>query len=501
MESYAAQPRLPLGKTGLIMAILVSLTTLSLNAEQVTLRAIKDNTLVENTAGSLSNGSGQYLFAGRTNQASGSLRRTLLAFDLSAIPAGSLVTSATLTMNLNKAAAGGPVTLDLHRVSSSWGEGGSNANAQEGGGAAAASGDATWLHRFYNTTTWQTPGGDFSATSSSSSSVGGPGKYTWPSTSRLVSDVQGWIDGPSTNFGWVLMGAEAQPGTARRFDSREATDDSKRPTLTVVYSPAVSEEKLDEFYFPLFGDGGGLSTSVVLLNTGGPVTAHIDIFGRDGNPIPVSFGSLGTSASFEIPLTRGQAFSASSSGSGGGGGTLLVGYISVTVTGPASSQPQAAEDSPKPVGGTAIFTSRDGTGKTLSEAGVPAAEDLTDFTFFLDSIGQKDTGLAVVYPDEDDDSQPVSTVLTLTAWDKGFANKLGTVQRTIGIGEAFGQFVYEIFRDEGAPNSLVQQLRETEAVITVESSEKIAALALRLNGTSLTTFPVIPGRADAASTQ
>jgi hypothetical protein len=60
------------------------------SAATVTLAPSKDNTLIETSpaVGELSNGQGA-IFAGRTNQAAGSsLRRGLMAFDLSSLPAG-----------------------------------------------------------------------------------------------------------------------------------------------------------------------------------------------------------------------------------------------------------------------------------------------------------------------------------------------------------------------------------------------------------------------------
>ena len=54
-----------------------------------TLGPNKDNTLYEDANGSLSNGSGEFMFGGRTgNQEGGTRMRPLVAFDLSSIPAG-----------------------------------------------------------------------------------------------------------------------------------------------------------------------------------------------------------------------------------------------------------------------------------------------------------------------------------------------------------------------------------------------------------------------------
>ncbi|MCL4211824.1 MAG: hypothetical protein KJZ68_14310, partial [Phycisphaerales bacterium] len=61
--------------------------------------------------------------------------------------------------------------------------------------------------------------------------------YTWGSTSGMVGDVQGWLDNPAANFGWVLIGNEAVSVTAKRFDSRENPVPENRPVLIVDYTP------------------------------------------------------------------------------------------------------------------------------------------------------------------------------------------------------------------------------------------------------------------------
>jgi hypothetical protein len=68
--------------------------------------------------------------------------------------------------------------------------------------------------------------------------VGGTGSYNWGSTSGMVADVQFWLDNPSQNFGWILIGDETQIETAKRFATRENTDNSglDKPRLVVNYT-------------------------------------------------------------------------------------------------------------------------------------------------------------------------------------------------------------------------------------------------------------------------
>jgi spore coat protein A, manganese oxidase len=205
-------------------------------AQQITLTAIKDNTLFQDSAGALSAGADDNFFVGRTDQGAGvDLRRGLVLFDLSAIPAGSTITGATFTLYMNRTQAGDrPVSL--HRALADWGEAGSAGGGQGGTGGAALPGDATWLHRFYPSTFWATPGGDYIATASASRLVGGNGTYSWTSPG-LLADVQAWVNGQAPNYGWLIRGDESASKTAKRFSSREASNTSRRPQLVVVYTP------------------------------------------------------------------------------------------------------------------------------------------------------------------------------------------------------------------------------------------------------------------------
>jgi hypothetical protein len=70
---------------------------------------------------------------------------------------------------------------------------------------------------------------------SASQSVDATGFYSW-SGPALVADVQSWLDNPQNNFGWVLIGNESVPQTAKRFDTRENIETSFRPALSVQYA-------------------------------------------------------------------------------------------------------------------------------------------------------------------------------------------------------------------------------------------------------------------------
>jgi len=205
---------------------------------QVTIGAIKDNTLYESPTGNLSNGAGQHFFVGKTTF--GFLRRALVAFNVGgSIPSGSQITNVTLTLNMSQTSSGAD-TVALYRMLADWGEGTSVALGNEGGGASATTNDATWIHRFFNTSFWTNAGADYAPTASNSLSVSALGSYTWGSTVAMVSDVQQWLDNPSTNFGWILVGQETTSHLAKRFDSKELVDSTLRPKLTITYTPVAT---------------------------------------------------------------------------------------------------------------------------------------------------------------------------------------------------------------------------------------------------------------------
>ena len=45
-----------------------------------------------------------------------------------------------------------------------------------------------------------------------------------------------WLKHPEKNFGWILIGDETEPQTAKTFASRENPDETLRPLLEVEYS-------------------------------------------------------------------------------------------------------------------------------------------------------------------------------------------------------------------------------------------------------------------------
>ena len=223
----------------------------------------RDTTIFK--AGTTNSAGGQTQMYVGTNGNSGSADRGLVSFDLSGIPSTAIVQSVQLNLTLSQVAGGGqggadptPRELDLHLLSAGWGEG--TVSTGGGQGSAANSGDATWSDRSFSSTSpvaWTTAGGDFSASISGAQLINNVVNttFTWDSTattlnggsttlansnpvnnSQMVSDVQGWVSHPATNFGWILINTEEIAAkTFRAFFAREAS--TMKPSLTITYVP------------------------------------------------------------------------------------------------------------------------------------------------------------------------------------------------------------------------------------------------------------------------
>lgn len=216
-----------------------------LSAVTVQLAAAQDTTIYE-AGNDLSNGAGEFILAGGGT-------RGLVQFDLNAaqIPDGATVIDAVLTLNV-ATSSGSTAGVSVHRVTTSWGEGNSNAEGDETAGAAARPFDATWQFASFGGTQWQQEGGDILG-ASSSTTVGATGTYEWFG-GGLIDDAQQWLDDAATNFGWLL---NLDGPALKSFVSKDGPDAALAPTLELTYEtppepPAFVEGRL---WNDLNGDG------------------------------------------------------------------------------------------------------------------------------------------------------------------------------------------------------------------------------------------------------
>ena len=222
-----------------ITLLLTSLLSLSTQAATLQVTSAKDNTLYEIVDGSLSNGAGTYAFIGITGNFDGqNKRRALYQFDLSSIPATSVINSVSVNFMISKVPPDAmAATADLHLVLSDWGEGTSFAGGSGGAGTTSTTNDATWIHSFYDTQLWSGPGGDFNPLASATTNYGVSNNVTitFQSNNDLIADVQLWIDSPENNYGWIVLGDEVEVQNTRRLNTHEHT--TGQPQLIIDYTP------------------------------------------------------------------------------------------------------------------------------------------------------------------------------------------------------------------------------------------------------------------------
>ena len=230
--------------TCLIFILFVNFNLCFCQIDSIKFIPTKDNSIFSE-GNNLSDGSGLFMYVGRTNNTSVvQVRRALIRFDVSTVPVNAQIQSVKLTLTTLKAAGNSitPHNFTLHKLLSNWGEGTSNGN---GSGAAATINDATWQNTFYPASNWVISGGDF-VNNASATAVGILNEFTEWSSTQMINDVNTWIANPSANFGWIIRGQEDTRGSAKAFASREALSFYPR-TLTIYYSlPPIEKAYINE---------------------------------------------------------------------------------------------------------------------------------------------------------------------------------------------------------------------------------------------------------------
>lgn len=247
MESFSGEPTQPSSPPTLMRAyhLLSLLAAMAIpRAATVTIPVTADTTLHEVTPAS-NLGATTHVAAGAVGTRAGSLpTRGLFRFDLTGkIPAGATVTSAKFIVSVVFSPGGPASVFELHRVLRAWGEGNKSGNL----GEPASPGEATWRSPDGSNTLWEGASNDIITPPSSEAFVNAAARYTFDSTPNMISDVQGWLSNPSSNFGWLLKtSTENISQTARRFGAKEGGS-STRAALEVTFAEAPAEIRIVEF--------------------------------------------------------------------------------------------------------------------------------------------------------------------------------------------------------------------------------------------------------------
>jgi uncharacterized repeat protein (TIGR01451 family) len=137
----------------------------------------------------------------------------IVLFDLSGIPAGATVVSATFGI-YEETTRDSTQTITLYRLTESWTESGSTWNSRNG------------------TNNWSTAGGTYNATSLGSFAPTAVGFKTF----SVGSVVQNWLNGTYANDGFILVATTTNQTGDVRFTSRDnASASDQWPYLDVTY--------------------------------------------------------------------------------------------------------------------------------------------------------------------------------------------------------------------------------------------------------------------------
>ncbi len=140
-------------------------------------------------------------------------RDGVVRFDISSIPSGSTITSATLTLVATAVGSAASVkNYGAHRILADWTEG---------------------------TVTWNTPGSTsgthYASSATQTVAVSTTGSYSW----NVASDVASFVSGSATNYGWRIIWSSNTSGTNKQvsFGTKENVTSGNRPVLSVTYTP------------------------------------------------------------------------------------------------------------------------------------------------------------------------------------------------------------------------------------------------------------------------
>jgi len=177
--------------------------TISYDTTTVDLSALED-TYLNQDAATTNYATSTLAYVNADN--AGHARRTLVKFDTSSLPANALIFSATLSMYA-ETVPGTERTQGTFLALTAWSEA---------------------------TATWTSTPSVSGAASANGYTPATPGWVTWD----VTADVQAFVNATISNQGWLIkdLNEGAGSGVTTAYDTKEASDSSKHPVLTVEYA-------------------------------------------------------------------------------------------------------------------------------------------------------------------------------------------------------------------------------------------------------------------------
>ncbi len=184
-------------------------------------------------------------------------------------------------------------------------------------------------------------------------------------------------------------------------NQRNETLFTTTPTADLTRPPTS-----DAIFFPQFVDGGGYTTSVVLLNTSdGIETGTLQILDDNGNPLAVNLGGDAAESVIKYSIPPGGVARFQTDGFPT---TVLPGWVRLT--------PDVGTLSPI---GAGVFSYNPGSFLVM-ESGIPATVPTTHARIYVDLSSGHNTGLAIANPANTNSS------LTIAAFQNDGVTAIGT---------------------------------------------------------------------------
>ena len=146
---------------------------------------------------------------------SGPEHRGLIFFNLSNISSENTIISAKIQLYVNNSLGNSNITVKVYRVSSYWNEFETN-----------------WTS-LNSSTSWNTPGGDYSELLDYKTISNISGIYY---NFSVTNAARGWINGSYPNYGIILISNDSTPGNYTEFSSSTAETQIHRPKIIVEYT-------------------------------------------------------------------------------------------------------------------------------------------------------------------------------------------------------------------------------------------------------------------------
>jgi trimeric autotransporter adhesin len=247
--------------------------------------------------------------------------------------------------------------------------------------------------------------------------------------------------------------------------------------ITTPVADLTQPLRLSPIYFPQFADGGGFTTSLILLNTSDSLEeGTLRIMDDSGTPLTVNKVGGTTDSSFRYSIPSGGAFRFQTDAAPT---SFKVGWVRLT--------PDSGNTAPI---GSGVFSYNPGS-ILVSESGIPSAVPTTHARVYVDLSKNHNTGLAIA------NATDVDASITIVAFQIDGVTGIGISQgplQLVGNGHA-AKFADEFIK--GLPAGFT-------GVMDINSTIPFAALTLRSlenerHDFLMTTFPIANANQPAPS--